>query len=504
MAAFKELQQRVKEIRLIGTSVGIMHWDMETYMPPRGIALRSEQIGALSSIIHRMGTSPEMGKMIEAAEKEKDNLDEITKRDLYLLRKGYDEATKIPERLVAARSKQAAVAVDTWKKAKAAKDWKMFAPELEKNIDLAMERAEILKEVKGTKNIYDTMIDDFERGMSAVEISKVFAELRNGLVPLAEKCATATAEVDASFMSRTIPKEMQRKIATDLCTLVGYDTTTKSAGGRIDEVVHPFTIGYYDDVRITVTYHEDNFTSAITAILHEAGHALYEMNLNPEWKYRAIGTSSSSGIHESQSRFVENMIGRAPDFWKYYFPKLNSFTENAFTDITVDSFVKGLNLVRPSKIRIEADEVTYSLHIIIRFEIERDLLAGKITVSELPEVWNQKYEEYLGVKINDDSEGVMQDTHWASGYYGYFPSYALGNVFDGMWLQKLNEDLPTWQSDLATGKVTPSIQWMADNIHMKSDLYDPLDLVKEVTGKEMTAKPFLDYVEKKYSALFEF
>ncbi|MHA1480451.1 MAG: carboxypeptidase M32 [Candidatus Thorarchaeota archaeon] len=340
--------------------------------------------------------------------------------------------------------------------------------------------------------------------MTADEISKVFKELRDGLVPLTQKCANATAGFNKSFLDRKVPIDIQRKLATDLCTVVGYDVTSDKAGGRIDEVEHPFTIGRYDDVRITVKYHENNFSSAVRAILHEAGHALYNQNLNLEFKYRNIGNSSSSGIHESQSRFIENMMGRSIEFWEYYLPKLNSITNNTFSDVALDHFVKGLNLVTPSKIRVDADEVTYSLHVIIRFEIERDLFSGKIEVSELPEVWNQKYEEYLGVKINDDSEGVMQDVHWGSMYFGYFPSYALGNVFDGMWFEKMNKDIPNWQSGLAKGDILPPIKWLKENIHIMSDLYDPVDLAKRVTGKELTSKPFLEYLENKYSNLFGF
>ncbi len=504
MTAFEELLLKTKEIITLGSLGGVAQWDLETYMPPRGIGLRSEQLGVLSQIVHRMSTDSERGKLISAAEKEKGNLEYVDQREIYLTRKWYDESTKVPEKLVAALAKQRAIAVDTWKKAKAAKDWKMFEPELQKTVELSIERAEVLKEVKGTSTIYDTLIDDFERGMTADEISRVFKELRDGLVPLTQKCADATTGLDTSFLKRKVPIEIQRKLATDLCTLVGYDTTTDKAGGRIDEVEHPFTIGKYDDVRITIKYHEDNFSSAVTTILHEAGHALYNQNLDPEFKYRAIGSSSSSGIHESQSRFIENMIGRSIEFWEYYFPKLNSTTNNVLSDIKMEQFVKGLNLVTPSKIRVEADEVTYSLHVIIRFEIERELLAGKIEVSELPEVWNQKYEEYLGIKINDDSEGVLQDIHWSYGYFGYFPSYALGNVFDGMWYDKLNTDIPGWQSALATGDILPPIKWMADNIHKMSDLYDPIDLAKRVTGKELTAKPFLEYLENKYSNLFGF
>jgi carboxypeptidase Taq len=503
MTAYDDLLAKSKEITLLNTAAGVVNWDLETYMPPKGIQLRSEQLAALGQIIHRSITSPEIGKLLESAEKEADSNDEVMKRNLYLTRRVYDEFTKLPEELVAAIAKQQAISVDTWKKAKAAKDWKMFVPELQKMIDLSIKKAEALEAVKGTSGIYNTMIDDFEPKMSSDDISRVFDELRKGLIPITKKYAEFSAEVDTSFLSTSIPTEIQRKIVTNICDILQYDTTSDQAGGRIDEVEHPFTAGFYDDVRITVKYHENSFSSAMYATLHEAGHALYEQNLNRDWMYQPIGSSSSAGIHESMSRFYENMIGRSPEFLKFYLPKLKKYSSGAFSDIDENQFTKAMNLVTPSKIRIEADEVTYALHIIIRFEIERDLFAGKISVSELPQVWNEKYKEYLGMDIKDDSEGVMQDTHWASGYYGYFPSYALGNVFDGMWLSKLNKDLPDWLGQVSEGSIGSINQWLAENIMVKSDLLDPQVLAEQVTGMKLTAAPFIEYLEKKYTQLFE-
>jgi carboxypeptidase Taq len=263
-------------------------------------------------------------------------------------------------------------------------------------------------------------------------------------------------------------------------------------------------MGYYDDVRVTVHYYEDNLPSLVYAMLHEGGHALYEQNLNREYMYQPIGVAASYGIHESMSRFIENIIGRTPQFWEYYLPRLNGFTDNAFSNIDPIDFARAVNLVRPTKIRIEADEVTYSLHVIIRFEIEKALFADKISVSELPQVWNEKYAEYLGVEVKDDAEGVLQDSHWGGGMYGYFPSYALGNVYDGQWLQQMNKDLPEWSSHITQGELNPILNWLAENIMSKASLYDPADLVKHVTGNELDANPFLDFLEHKYAHMFGF
>ena len=503
MDAYQRLLAMEKELSLLQSAMSIVGWDTETYMPPNGLRLRSEQMGLLSSLAHRMSTSKELGETLEKLEKKRDYLNETQSRHVYLAKRHYDIQTKMPEELVAGIARQQAISVETWKKAKAADKWKQFEPELQKMVDLKFKEADFRMEVLGISNPYDAMLDRFERNMRAADVSKMFGELRDGLVPLTKKCAEASKEVDKDFLSRHVSVETQRRIASGLCGLIGYDISSDEAGGRIDEVEHPFTTGYYDDVRITVKYHEDNVSSAIYAILHEGGHALYEQNLNPDWIYTSLGLAASYGIHESQSRFIENMIGRSAEFLEFYKPRFDKITD-VFADISLDHFVKAMNLVEPSLIRIEADEVTYSLHIIIRYEIERDLFAGKITVSELPQVWNERYEEYLGVEVPDDAKGVMQDTHWASGYLGYFPSYAMGNVYDGMWLEKLEHDIPDWVSKLSEGNIMPSIDWMKENVQRHASFYDPGDLVEQVTGKKTSAKPFLNYVEDKYSKLFGF
>ncbi|MHA2140002.1 MAG: carboxypeptidase M32 [Candidatus Thorarchaeota archaeon] len=504
MNAYDKLMEKGKEVVLLGSSLGVIHWDLETYMPPAGIQLRSEQISLLSRIAHEKLSSPEIGKLLAEAEKDKNSMNDVQIRNLYLARREYDIATKIPPELIARLTKQQAISTDVWKKAKAANDWKMFEPDLQKLIDVSRERAEIAMEVKGISSVYDSMLDDFERNLNSDKVAKVFTQLRGRLVPLAEKCTSASEDVDAGFLSRKVPIDVQRKIAADIGDLIGYDTTSDKARGRIDETEHPFTTGYFDDVRVTVHYYEDNVPSMVYAMLHEGGHAIYEQNFNREFMYQPVGSAASFGIHESMSRFVENIIGRTLQFWEYYLPRLNSMSNDVFAGIDLNDFVKAVNLVRPSKIRIEADEVTYSLHVIIRFEIEKALFADKISVSELPQVWNEKYEEYLGVNIENDSEGVLQDTHWGSGYYGYFPSYALGNVYDGQWVQKMSKEIPDWGDQVAKGALDSILKWLAETISSKGALYDPADLVKHVTGSDLDAGPFLDFLERKYSHMFGF
>ncbi|MFX0168493.1 MAG: carboxypeptidase M32 [Candidatus Hodarchaeota archaeon] len=504
IAAYDELMGKFKEIVLLETVGAIMGWDTEVYIPPNGFPLRGEQMALLGQLRHRMYSSPEIGKLLDKAESKTiyGSLNEVQQRNIDLIRREYDAMVKMPEELVAAYAKQQTKTVQIWKRAKAKKDWKMFEPELQALFDLVVKRADILMKVRDTPTPYDALIDIFEPRMNQTTINQVFTDLRNDLIPLVDKYSEVSKKVDTSFLKRKIPIEAQRKIATALCDFILYDTTSDKAGGRIDETEHPFSTGYFQDVRITTHYYEENFASSMYSVLHEGGHALYGQNHDPTSIFQPWGDASSYGIHESQSRFVENMLGRSKEFTMYFLPKLNKLTNNTFKDIGVDQFTKAVNQVKRSKIRIEADEVTYSLHVIIRFEIEQALFANKVQISELPSVWNEKYDKYLGVKIKHDSEGVMQDTHWASGYHGYFPSYALGNIYGGQLLAKMEQELPDWLDQVAVGKFASIKQWMVDNVHKHGNLYNPEDLIKLITGEGLNAKPFINYLTVKYKRIF--
>ena len=505
-SSYKNLMNKAKDLSIFQSTESIVNWDMETMMPPKAIKLRSQQLALLSRIEHKMSTDPKIGALLEEIMRhpEYDRLDNVQKRNVHLIKKQYDEQTKLPEELVAETAKQQAITIDIWKKAKAAKNFSMFKPELEKLVELKQKAAEILMEAKKTATPYDALIDIFEPEMTAKEITKVFDELREGLTSLLKKCEASSKQPDVSFLKQKVPIDVQRKIAKALAEFVGYDVASKEAGGRIDETEHPFTTGYYDDVRITTHYYENTFASSIFSVLHEAGHAIYDQNLKQEWMYQPVGTSCSHGFHESQSRFVENIIGRSPEFWSYFLPRLKELTGKALMDVYLDRFVHAVNQIKRSKVRVEADEVTYCLHIIIRFNIERDLFAGKIMVKELPEIWNQSYTDYLGVKIENDSEGVMQDTHWASGSYGYFPSYALGNIYSGQILATMEKELPNWRKQIEKGNLSPVKNWLIKKVHSYGDLYDPPELIRKITGKELNVKPYLSYLNQKYSKLYGF
>ena len=502
--SYDQLLAKYREMTILRTANDIIYWDMETKMPAKGLELRSEQLSLISLMVHRMLTDPEMERLLGSIEKDGKlaSLTDEQGRNIHLIRKAYDEESKLPDDLVAEMSRNQILAVGAWKKAKAAKDFAQFRPFLEKNIELKKEAAEILMKVKGTKTPYDALLDMYEPGITADRIGEVFGGMRDGLIRLMGKIEASGKRPDRSFLSRKVPIDAQRKISALAMDFVGYPTSGPDAWGRLDETEHPFSNGYYTDVRITTHYYEDNFKSSLFSVLHEAGHALYEGDMPTRWMYQPIGSAASYGIHESQSRFVENIVGRSPEFLEYVMPRLRRVTGRTLSGILADDFVRAVNVTEPSKIRIEADEVTYGLHIIVRFELERDIFADRITVDELPHAWNEKYSKYLGVKVENDSEGVMQDTHWAGGSFGYFPSYALGNIYGGMFLRKLNKDVPTWKASVRKGDFTPVRQWLIDNVHSKGNLYDPADLVKIVTGEGLTIEPFLEYLNAKMSMVY--
>ena len=506
LSSYNKLLEKIKDAATLGSASSILHWDMETMMPPKGIKMRSLQLAMLSRIGHKMSTDPEIGRLLKEVMNHPDysSFDAVHKRNIYLIKKGYDEQTSLPEELVVETSKQKAITINTWKKAKASKDFKKFKPELQKLFELKKQAAEILMDVKQTATAYDALVDIFEPKTSSETISSVFKELREGLVSILRKCEASPKQPDTSILERAVPVETQQKIGVSLADFIGYDVTSEQSGGRIDSTEHPFTTGYYDDVRITTHYYPNKFASSIFSILHEGGHALYEQNLKPEWMFQPVGDACSMGFHESQSRFVENIVGRSPEFWTSFLPTLKKLTGSVLSDIALDDFVFAINHVHPSKIRVEADEVTYGIHVIIRFNIERDLFADKISIDELPQVWNENYSNYLDVTVENDSEGVMQDTHWASGLYGYFPSYALGNIYSGQILDSMEKELNGWRSQIAKGNFAQVRQWLIKNVHNHGDLYSPQELIKIIAGQELCVEPFLKYLNKKYSRLYQF
>jgi carboxypeptidase Taq len=495
---YETLLQKAKRLIIYATIQSQLGWDFETQMPPKGGQQRSMQFSTLARDMHRMGTDPEVGKLIKLV-KEDESFNQATKeqkRNVHLIEKEYNKATKLPADLVAEIAKMQVVGVETWKKAKEAKDYSIFKPVLEKILDLQKKRANYLDP---NKDPYNVLLDTFEPNMDSVTVTKLFNELKAGLVPLIKDTQAALKQPDISLLRRAVPLELQEKLSEDLAKIVHYDFEK----GRIDTTEHPFTTGYYDDVRITTHYYENEFDNSFFSVVHEAGHAIYEQNLSREYIYQPIGQMASLGFHESQSRFIENILCRSKEFWEYYFPRFNELTKNIFADIDLNDFVHAINMVVPSKVRVTADEVTYCLHVIIRFEIERDLISGKLSLDDLPSAWNKKYKEYLNVDVQDDSEGVLQDTHWAGGAFGYFPTYALGNIYNAHMLHVLRKEMPNYDKLVKSGDLKPIIDWMTKKVHHPSNLYDPAELMNRITGESVNPKYFVDYVTKKYSELYE-
>jgi carboxypeptidase Taq len=501
--SYEELLERSKELIILRSAGAILSWDMQTKMPPRGAELKSQQLALLQKVGHQMTISSENRRLLDAVEKHRDydDLSPLQKRNVYLARLSYEQATRLPERLVVDLAKQKAIGRTVWRKAKATNNWRLLEPEMVKIKALTEESANLLMDVKEATNPYDALIYDYEPKMKAETITRVFDEMRRGVKRLLGKIM-AQPKPDAGFLSRPVPIHVQEEVSESLAAFIHYDTKSDNAGGRIDTTEHPFTTGYYTDVRITTKYFETNFQKSIFSVLHEGGHALYNQGMPAEWMYQPVGDRSSSGIHESMSRFVENHVGRSREFWVHYLPTLKRLTGNTLRDVSVDQMYAAVNYVTPSKIRTQSDELTYGLHIIIRFELERDLFNGSLEVGELPQAWNQKYMDYLGVEIENDTEGVMQDTHWSGGSFGYFPSYALGNIYDGVWRAKLRSDVPDWGQRIEEGSFSEVKDWLTENVFRYGNLYDPEDLVKHVTGRGLVVKPFMDYLDAKYKAIY--
>ena len=503
MEAYEELLKRTREIIQFQSGIGLVRWDLYTQMPPRGVQQRSQQLALMGKLFHRMSTDPEIDRILSKIEANSGDLDNVQKREVELARREYDRYSNLPEDLVSQYSAQKTIATAAWKKAKETNNWKLFESELVTLLDISKQVAEIVMESIGAKCQLDAMMDYWEPRMTVKSISKVFDDLRKELAPLVEKYSAACEGVRMDFVKRDVPLNIQRELVADITGTVGYDTTSENAAGRIDESEHPFTSGYYDDVRLTVKYHTDDVFSTVFGGLHESGHAIQNQNQNKDWKWMYLGSYCSSGFSESQARLVENVIGRSPEFWEFYYPRFKSITNGIFEDITYPELIKAINFVRPSNIRVAADEMTYALHIIIRFEIEQALFEEKMEISEIPRVWNDKFMEYLGVEVETDTVGALQDVHWAWAYWGYFPNYALGNLYAAMIREKMSKDIPQWRAHVIEGKMESPLQWLAENVHKMSNLYNPSEMIKRITGKPLSSKPFIDYIDEKYSALFE-
>jgi carboxypeptidase Taq len=494
-----ELREKLQEIYHLGSTLQVLHWDMEVFMPPKGAASRAKTIANLSGILHEKFISKEFAALLQKAKEKFDagKLDDEESAIVRELWREYERQKKLPLAFVKEMSQICSEGHNIWIKAREKSDFGIFLPVLKKIVALKRREAEL---VGFKKSPYDALLDTYEPGATSEDISMIFEELKNFLVPFLKKIAKAKGKVDPNILKGNFPVEQQKKFDEEVAKKLGFDFEA----GRLDTSVHPFSSGFHPrDVRITTRYRKNDLFDSFFGVIHETGHALYEQGLNENHFGTPLGESISHGIHESQSRMWENTVARSNNFWKYFFPKLQKQFPEPFLKVKFEDFYRAINFVEPSLIRVEADEVTYSLHIILRFEIEKELIEGSIEVEDLPEIWNAKMKEYFGIKVSNDSMGVLQDTHWSGGGIGYFPSYTLGNLYAAQFYNTAKKDLINLEKEIASGEFGHLREWLRKKIHIHGKMYSADGLVREVTGELLTSQYFIDYLKKKYGKIYK-
>ncbi|SFS61908.1 carboxypeptidase M32 [Paenibacillus sp. BC26] len=497
----KELELFVERIGLIKSyeeSIALLSWDLRTGAPRKGMDVRSQSIGNLSGQMFKLATAPELGEWLTALEEPStyEGLNEVQKRLVTETRKDYDRSVKIPPKMYQDYVVLTSQAETFWEEAKVNNDYASFEPYLDKIITYTNQFIDLWG-VKGTR--YDTLLDMYEPGMTTEELDHVFGGLREKLVPLAAAIAASPHQPETGFLKQTYAKDAQKKFSTFILDQMGFDFN----GGRLDESAHPFATGLNPgDVRITTRYLNDDVTSALFGTIHEGGHALYEQNIRQDLIGTTLCTGTSMGIHESQSRFWENVIGRSLNFWSRYYGDLQEHFPNQL-DVPMEDFYRATNVVQPSLIRIEADELTYNLHIIIRYEMEKLIFNEGVKASELPKLWNEKYKEYLGIEPPTDAEGVLQDVHWSGGAFGYFPSYSLGNMYAAQMTETLEREMPDFWENVEKGNLHPIKDWLTDKVYQYGKLRTPSELINDITGKPLDPDYLVRYLEKKYTAIYK-
>ncbi|PYZ95212.1 carboxypeptidase M32 [Salipaludibacillus keqinensis] len=488
----------VKKISHYNEAVGLMAWDLRTGAPSKGASQRSEVLGSLSSEIFRMSTSTEMKNFLTALRKDSEwgKLGDITKATVEECEKQLKKFENIPpaeyKEYVILTSK----AEKAWESAKNQGDFKSFQPYLEK---IVAYNRKYVEWVGYEGNKYNALLDDYEPGLTVDVIDEVFGKLKEALVPLVKEVTEAADQPETSFLFKDFPAGKQEALSREILENMQYDFDA----GRLDTTVHPFAIGLNPgDVRVTTKYDEKDFRTAVFGTIHEGGHALYEQNVDEKYVGTPLCTGTSMGIHESQSLFWENFVGRHHSFWEKYYDLLKKYSEGQFDEIDLETFYRGINVAGPSLIRIEADEMTYSLHIIVRYELEKALINGELEVQDLPQAWNDKMEEMLGVRPSHDGEGVLQDVHWPSGAFGYFPSYALGYVYAAQLKQAMLRDLPNYDSLLQQGELAPIKEWFTEHVHQFGKSKKPLDILHDSTGEGVNPNHLISYLRDKYRKVY--
>jgi carboxypeptidase Taq len=496
--AYAELIRRVKDCSLLASCGSVLGWDERTYMPHRGSAHRGEQMALLARLGHEMMTAPEIGQLlaeVEASDLVRDS-EGVPAVNVREIRRTYDRTTKLPKELVEELARTTTRAQQVWQEARAANDFAAFRPWLEKIVRLKRQEAQAI----GYRDVpYDALLDEYEPGATTAEISRVFAELRRELTPLVGAILASGKQAPRQVLEGDFPVERQQEFGRAAAAAIGFDFDA----GRLDVTTHPFCSGIGPgDCRITTRYNPRRFPDAFFGILHEAGHGIYDQGLDPEHFGTPMGSFVSLGIHESQSRLWENQVGRSRGFWEHFFPKARQTFPEALGEVSLDQFVFAINDVRPSYIRVEADETTYNLHIILRFELEQALLRGDLQPADVPGAWDEKFEKSFGLKPPTDALGCLQDIHWSMGGLGYFPTYTLGNLYAAQFMEQARHDLGDLDADFRRGEFGRLKGWLNEKVHRPGQRWRAPELCRRITGRPLSHRPLLDYFQRKYAPLY--
>jgi carboxypeptidase Taq len=496
---YQKIHELSKHRRILEGVVSLLNWDQETYMPPEGAGIRAEQLGVMAGIIHREKTGPKFAKALSklidlpSGKLLSKRLSQQQNAALREWHRDYVHDTALPTKFVEEYTKITSQALMVWRTAKSDDAFHQFLPFLDRIVILNRRKAEYLKY---KDHPYDALLDEYEPEMKTKDVEQLFTKLRNTLIPLIKKAAKRKINDDFLFGKWSDSKQIA--FSFKILDAMGYDKNK----GRIDFSSHPFSSSCHpNDSRVTTRIHEDSLMSNIFVILHEGGHSLYEMGLPIDQYGTPLGEARSLGIHESQSRWWETYIGMSKPFWQYFLPQLQSLFKGKLSDISLEQFYRAINIVEPSLVRVEADELTYPMHIILRFELEKALIEGSLSVRDLPEVWNEKMSKYLGITPKTNREGCLQDIHWAMGAFGYFPTYTLGNLYAAHLFEAFAHQHPDWKHRVAAGELSFIREWLHDKIYQYGRRYSTKELLKKATGTPFTADAYLSYLQDKYTSL---
>ncbi|MDH4097696.1 MAG: carboxypeptidase M32 [Nitrospira sp.] len=506
IAALEPLTIRLLEIQRINSAASVLSWDQETYMPGGGGAARAEQIAVLQGLAHQKLVSPDIEKLLSqwvdpttghASDQPGDLWDEPSRSLLREVWRDFSRAKKLPSDFVTTLSRECSLAQQVWTKAKEQNAFALFLPNLRTVLSLKREEAQYLGY---TDSPYNALLDVYEPGSTIAALQPIFAQLKARLVPLLRRITESHVRIDDSILRHSYDQTRQLEFGRLVLTAMGYDFER----GRLDLSSHPFTTSFHPtDVRVTTRVFEHELQSCLFSCIHEGGHGLYDQGLDQRYFGTPLGDSVSLGIHESQSRLWENCVGRSRPFWRFFYPILQQTFPDQLRSVDAERFYAAINCVKPSFIRVEADELTYNLHIMLRFEIERDLVEGKVQPEDLPALWNRKMEEYLGITPTSDAEGVLQDVHWSFGAFGYFPTYTLGNLYSVQFFEQAKLEIPGLEESIAAGELLGLRRWLEQKIHRWGRMFTPDHLARRVTGNAISPDPFLSYVEKKYGEIYQ-